>query len=44
MNASICPRSPAVGFLHKAALASPELADALHVLHANYVQSVPDPD
>ena len=34
----------AVGFLHKAALASPELADALHVLHANYVQSVPDPD
>jgi DNA-binding NarL/FixJ family response regulator len=34
----------AVGFLHKEALASPDLADALHVLHANYVSSVPDPD
>jgi DNA-binding NarL/FixJ family response regulator len=34
----------AVGFLHKEALTSPDLADALHVLHANYVNSVPDPD
>jgi DNA-binding NarL/FixJ family response regulator len=34
----------AVGYLHKDALTSPELADALHVLHANYVSSVPDPD
>jgi DNA-binding NarL/FixJ family response regulator len=34
----------AVGFLHKEALTSPELADALHVLHANYVSRVPDPD
>lgn len=34
----------AVGYLHKDALASPELADALHVLHSNYVSSVPDPD
>jgi DNA-binding NarL/FixJ family response regulator len=34
----------AAGFLHKEALTSPDLADALHVLHANYVNSVPDPD
>lgn len=27
----------AVGYLHKRALASPDLGDALHVLHANYV-------
>jgi len=34
----------AVGYLHKDALTSPDLADALHVLHANYINSVPDPD
>jgi len=34
----------AVGFLHKEALTSPDLPDALHVLHQNYVSSVPDPD
>lgn len=34
----------AVGYLHKDALTSPDLADALHVLHANYVSSVPDPE
>jgi DNA-binding NarL/FixJ family response regulator len=34
----------AVGYLHKEALTSPDLADALHVLHMNYVSSVPDPD
>ena len=34
----------AVGYLHKDALTSPDLADALHVLHANYLNSVPDPD
>jgi DNA-binding NarL/FixJ family response regulator len=34
----------AVGFLHKEALTSPDLADALSVLHANYVNSIPDPD
>ena len=34
----------AVGYLHKDALTSPDLADALHVLHSNYVSSVPDPD
>jgi DNA-binding NarL/FixJ family response regulator len=34
----------AVGYLHKGALTSPDLADALHVLHANYVSSVPDPE
>ena len=34
----------AVGFLHKNALNSPDLADALHVLHANYINSVPDPE
>jgi len=27
----------AVGYLHKRALTSPDLSDALHVLHANYV-------
>lgn len=34
----------AVGFLHKEALTSPDLADAIHVLHSNYVNRVPDPD
>ena len=34
----------AVGYLHKEALTSPDLADALQVLHANYLSSVPDPD
>jgi DNA-binding NarL/FixJ family response regulator len=34
----------AVGFLHKGALTSPDLPDALHVLHSNYLQRVPDPD
>jgi two-component system, NarL family, nitrate/nitrite response regulator NarL len=34
----------AVGYLHKDALTSPDLADALHVLHANYLSGVPDPD
>jgi DNA-binding NarL/FixJ family response regulator len=34
----------AVGFLHKGALTSPDLADALHVLHTNYLRGVPDPD
>jgi DNA-binding NarL/FixJ family response regulator len=34
----------AVGYLHKEALTSPDLADAIHVLHANYLNPVPDPD
>jgi DNA-binding NarL/FixJ family response regulator len=34
----------AVGYLHKDALTSPDLPDALHVLHANYLNGVPDPD
>ncbi len=34
----------AAGYLHKDALMSPELADALHVLHTNYVRGAPDPD
>jgi DNA-binding NarL/FixJ family response regulator len=34
----------AIGYLHKDALTSPDLADALHVLHANYVSGIPDPD
>ena len=34
----------AAGFLHKEALTSPDLADAIHVLHANYVAAVPDPE
>jgi DNA-binding NarL/FixJ family response regulator len=34
----------AVGFLHKDALTSPDLAEALYVLHTNYVSGVPDPD
>jgi len=32
----------AVGFLHKDALASPDLPEALHVLHLNYVNRLPD--
>jgi DNA-binding NarL/FixJ family response regulator len=34
----------AVGYLHKDALTSPDVANALHVLHANYVNRVPDPE
>jgi DNA-binding NarL/FixJ family response regulator len=34
----------ASGFLHKSALLSPDLADALLVLHANYESRVPDPE
>jgi DNA-binding NarL/FixJ family response regulator len=33
----------AAGYLHKEALLSPELADALHVLHTNYLRNAPDP-
>lgn len=34
----------ATGFLHKDALNSPDIADAIHVLHANYASGVPDPE
>jgi len=34
----------AAGFLHKDALTSPDLADALHVLHTNYRSDIADPD
>lgn len=34
----------AAGYLHKRALTSPDLADALLVLHENYVAGVPDPE
>ena len=36
----------AAGYLHKDAvtLTSPNLAEALHVLHMNYLRGVPDPD
>lgn len=34
----------AAGFLHKDALTSPDLPDALQVLHANFVAALPDPD
>jgi two-component system, NarL family, response regulator DesR len=34
----------ATGFLHKDALTSPDLANALHVLHTNYERRVPDPE
>ena len=34
----------AVGFLHKEALTSPDLPDAIQVLHTNYVSAPPDPD
>ena len=34
----------AVGFLHKEALTSPDLPEALDVLHANYVSARTDPD
>jgi DNA-binding NarL/FixJ family response regulator len=32
------------GYLHKSALTSPDLADALLVLHTNFLNRVPDPD
>jgi DNA-binding NarL/FixJ family response regulator len=32
------------GFLNKNVLASPDLADALHVLHVNFLKNLPDPD
>jgi DNA-binding NarL/FixJ family response regulator len=34
----------ASGFLHKEALTSPDLADALFVLHTNFERALPDPD
>jgi DNA-binding NarL/FixJ family response regulator len=34
----------AAGFLHKEALTSPDLPDAIAVLHANYVSGVPHPE
>ncbi len=34
----------APGFLHKDALTSPDLPDAIQVLHANYVSGHADPD
>jgi DNA-binding NarL/FixJ family response regulator len=34
----------AAGFLHKDALTSPDLPDAIQVLHANYVSARTDPD
>ena len=34
----------AVGFLHKEALTSPDLPDAIQVLHANYVSGHVDPE
>jgi DNA-binding NarL/FixJ family response regulator len=34
----------AAGFLHKEALTSPDLPDAIQVLHANYVNAPADPD
>ena len=34
----------AAGFLHKDALTSPDLPEAIHVLHTNYASSVPDPE
>ncbi len=33
----------AVGFLHKDALTSPALPDALDILHVNYLAGTPDP-
>jgi DNA-binding NarL/FixJ family response regulator len=43
-NVARADEAGAAGFLHKEALTSPDLADALHVLHANYVSRVPDPN
>jgi DNA-binding NarL/FixJ family response regulator len=34
----------ATGFLHKDALNSPDIADALHVLHTNYVSGLTHPE
>ncbi|HEY6961104.1 MAG TPA: response regulator transcription factor [Gaiellaceae bacterium] len=43
-NVARADAAGAVGFLHKEALTSPDLPDALHVLHANYASGVRDPD
>ena len=43
-NVARAEEAGAAGFLHKTALTSPDLADAIHVLHTNYVASVPDPE
>src|ERR1041385_799329 len=34
----------AAGYLHKEALTSPDLPEALHVLHTNYRSQLPDPE
>ena len=34
----------AAGFLHKEALTSPDLPDAIEVLHANYMSHLPHPE
>jgi DNA-binding NarL/FixJ family response regulator len=34
----------AAGFLHKEALTSPDLPEAIHVLHTNYRSKLPDPE
>jgi DNA-binding NarL/FixJ family response regulator len=34
----------AAGFLHKEALTSPDLPEAIHVLHTNYLHQLPDPE
>jgi two-component system, LytTR family, response regulator AlgR len=43
-NVARADAAGAMGYLHKSVLTSPDLADALSVLHANYVNGVPDPD
>jgi DNA-binding NarL/FixJ family response regulator len=43
-NVARAEEAGAAGFLHKDALTSPDLANALHVLHTNYERAVPDPD
>jgi DNA-binding NarL/FixJ family response regulator len=34
----------ATGFLHKDALNSPDIGDAIHVLHTNYSSNIPHPE
>ena len=42
-NVARADAAGAVGFLHKQALTSPDLAEALHVLHVNYAKQALEP-
>lgn len=43
-NVARADAAGAAGFLHKEALRSPDLPDALHVLHTNFVRGAGEPE